>query len=646
MEKMNWIQRQSLKIAIAYIALAGLWIILSDAALLHLAPHWDSGALNTVNSIKGLAFVLVTAGLLYWMVRRSLTQQEKGKNQYLALIDHAPIAMLIHVTDRVQYANAAALRLFRAENTEQLIGCDVQQLVPLAFRNTMRLRIARMRETGLPAPPLAQELVRLDGSAVKAEVAALPVEWNGAPAIQVVINDLSEASAYAARLSHITTHDLLTDLPNRTLLHDRLSQEIIHARRIKRTTAVLVMDVARLQSVNDSYGFEAGDELLRALADNLREAVRPGDTVARIAGDQFAILLADLHDRSGLLNTIEKVRSSAAHTYMVADKSVYVTLHSGVAVWPGDGEDAEALLGNAVTACNRAKKSGSANTEFYAPTLSQISRQRISTELALIEAISERQFVLYFQPKVSARSGTVTSCEALIRWKHPQRGIVPPAEFIAFAEETGHIQQIGDWALREACRQMSLWQKQGLGSMPTAVNLSALQLRQPGLEAMVSELIHQYDLPPSSLELELTESMIAADTVNTVNVINQLQALGVKLSLDDFGTGYSSFSYLKSFHLDHLKIDMSFVHDIATSESSARITQAIITLGHGLDMEVIAEGVETAEQARLLESWGCDIFQGYYFGRPVDAAQFTRILEESGKFSWNNEHSPDSPPPA
>ena len=465
---MNWIQRQSLKIAITYVALAGLWIILSDAVLLDLSPRWAPETLSTINSLKGLGFVLVTAGLLYWMVRRSLTRQEKGESQYRALIDHAPIAMLIYAADRVQYANAAALHLFRAENPEQLVGCGIQQLVPPASRNTVRLRMNRLRETGLPAPPLAQELLRLDGSVVQAEVAALPVQWDGAPAIQVVINDLSEAAAYAARLSHITTHDLLTDLPNRTLLHDRLSQEIIHAGRIQRISAVLVMDVARLQSVNDSYGFEAGDELLRALADNLREAVRPGDTVARISGDQFAVLLADLHDRSGLLTAIEKVRTGAAHTYTVAGKEVYVTLHSGAAVWPGDGEDAEALLGNAVTACNRAKKSGSIDTEFYAPSLSQIS-------------------------------------------------------------------------------------------------------------------------------------------------------------------------------LDHLKIDMSFIRDIARSENDARITQAIITLGHGLDMEVIAEGVETAEQARLLEIWGCDIFQGYYFGRPVDAAQFTRMLDESKEFSWKNEHSPGSP---
>ncbi len=631
---MDWVRRQSLTVAATYIIVAGLWIILSDRVLIAAVPETAVVTLAILQSVKGIGFVLVSGAFLYWLMERGMRQHIRIQDQYKELVELAPIAIFIQADDEVRYANAAALVLFGAESPDELLGRNIMSLITPEYHNSVRLRMAQLRATGMQVPPVEQDMIRLDGTIVRAEVAALPATWQGQPGVQVILNDLSQKRANEARLSHIITHDELTDLPNRTLLHDRLAQEIIHARRIGRSLALLVMDVARLQFINDSYGYEAGDQLLKSLANSLRESVRPGDTVARISGDQFAVLLSDLHDRSGLLTAIEKVRNSFAHTYKVSGNEVYVTLHSGAAAWPDDGDDPDALLGNAITACYRAKKSGSVETEFYAPSITAASRKRVTMELALIEAIANREFLLHYQPKVNARNGMIVGCEALIRWNSPKLGLISPIQFIPLAEETGHIQQVGDWVLREACRQMGEWKNLGLGVVPTAVNLSAPQLHQPGLKPMIYELIYEYGLTPSCLELELTESMIMGDTPRAIGVINRLRALGIKFSLDDFGTGYSSFSYLKTFRMDHLKIDISFVRDIVQSESSARITQSIIALGHGLGLKVIAEGVETVEQARLLADWDCDIFQGYYFSRPVDAAQFTRLLSDKCTYSW------------
>lgn len=618
-----------MKVAAIYLALACAWIVLSDRVLAWMPGGGDAETLARMQSLKGLLFVLVTTLLLYVLVVRSLRRQQATQQQYQDLVELSPNSIFVQQDEVIHFINSAGVRFFGAASASEIIGSSPFRFLHPDFHGTVRQRIAEAHKDGLPQPVLEERFIRIDGREVSAEVIAVPFSYQGRPAMQVILRDLSEEKIHAEHMAHLANHDTLTGLPNNALLKDRIGQQVIHARRLKRRLALLVLDVAGLHFINDSYGYAAGDQVLQHLAGELRAVVRPGDTVARIAGDEFAVLLSDLNDRAGLLTAIEKIRGSLVKTYDIAGREVFVTLHGGVTIWPEDGEDADTLLKNAISAAYRAKKEGSVETEFYARTMSEESRRRVTMELALTEAIESGQFLLHYQPKVDAHSGRIIGCEALIRWNNPGLGMVMPDQFIPLAEENGRIIQIGDWVIREACRQIAEWRSQGLGTVSVAVNLSARQLHQPGLIASISETLRSLGIAPRHLCVELTESMIMNNARRSIAAINRLQELGLHLSLDDFGTGYSSFSYLKTFTVDELKIDKSFVRDLHVGARDLRIVQAIIAIGHTLGIEVVAEGVETADQADILRELGCDRLQGYHFGRPMDALSFTELLRQS-----------------
>ncbi|WP_395407202.1 putative bifunctional diguanylate cyclase/phosphodiesterase [Pseudoduganella sp. UC29_106] len=430
------------------------------------------------------------------------------------------------------------------------------------------------------------------------------------------------------RIQHIAHHDVLTGLPNRMLLQDRLSQAIAYANRSGHPLWVMLIDLDRFKFVNDSLGHKAGDLLLKTVATRLQSSVRESDTVARLSGDEFVAVLSEYPDESLSPVIIERVMKALAQPVMLEGKEFFVTCSIGVAVYEADGTPAERLIEHADIAMYSAKKQGRNCFQFYQPAMNEEAQERIRIESALRNALERDEFVLHYQPQVDLDSGRIVGMEALLRWQHPELGMVPPARFIGLAEETGLIVPIGAWVLRTACAQAKTWHEAGYEGLRVGVNLSARQFGQQNLVASIATALAETGLPASALEIELTESLFMNDVTQAVNLLHELKALGVALAIDDFGTGYSSFSYLRNFPIDVLKIDRSFVSDIATDADDAAIVVSIIALAHNLQLRVIAEGVESEEQLEFLRRHGCDEMQGYYFSRPVAPPEFEQLLHE------------------
>jgi len=431
------------------------------------------------------------------------------------------------------------------------------------------------------------------------------------------------------QLRHLATHDALTGLPNRVLLDDRLAQAMAHADRDGRLFALLVCDLDRFKLINDSLGHRAGDELLQEVARRLSEIVRAGDTVARIGGDEFVLVsnsIADAEDATSLaVRAIEVLHTPVR----IVGIDVHTSPSVGIAIYPADGGSIEHLLAHADAAMYAAKLRGRGNVQCYVPGMHAGTEDKVQLESDLHSAVALNQFELYYQPKVDARSGVVRSAEALIRWMHPTRGIVLPADFIPLAEDCGLIGNIGEWVIREACRQARVWQLQGVPSLRVSVNLSASQFRGGDLVDSIQRALNDAALEARYLEVEITESAVMSDPEQSTAVLEQLSTMGVLVSVDDFGTGYSSMSYLRRFPIDKLKIDRVFVNEIVNRPEDASIVRAIISLAHSLNLRVVAEGVENPAQLEFLNAAGCDEYQGYHFSRPLPAADFERLIRES-----------------
>lgn len=439
-------------------------------------------------------------------------------------------------------------------------------------------------------------------------------------------NVLLESSADT--LKHQATHDALTGLPNRALLEDRLKQAISYADRYARLMTVVFINLDGFKMVNDSLGRKAGDELLKAMAARMSQCLRSVDTVVRTGGDEFVVVLYDRPgDGTEIAPALQRLLDAIALPVQIDGQAVQVTGSMGVATYPADGADADALVMNADAAMYRAKASGRNNFQFYAAEMSGTSRDRLAMREGLRHAIARGELHLAYQPKVDMGSGEVIGVEALVRWQHPERGLVSPTDFIPLAEETGLIVPIGEWVLRTACFQHMAWQRAGLPAFGVSVNVSARQFRERTLIEQVARALADSGLEARFLELELTESMVMDDLESALLSMKALQAMGVQLSIDDFGTGYSSLSALKRFPIARLKIDRAFVRDIPDDDEDKAIAKAIISLGHELNLKVIAEGVENEQQLEFLRANGCDEMQGYLFSPPVSPAQLAVLVK-------------------
>lgn len=431
-------------------------------------------------------------------------------------------------------------------------------------------------------------------------------------------------------IEHIVHYDPLTNLPNRLLFLDRVDQELARAQRDGHFVAIVFIDLDRFKQVNDSFGHPVGDMLLKVVAERLASHVRMGDTVSRMGGDEFSLLLAGMRGIHDAGEIAQKILDSFAHdSISVAGSEIFVATSIGISIYPFDGVDATALMKNADAALFHAKNEGRNNFQYYAAQMNAMAWQRLTLETELRRALEREEFVLYYQPKVDLVGGQVIGMEALLRWQSPERGLVAPGNFIPLLEETGLILPVGEWVLRAACKQAREWQTSGFSATRIAVNLSALQFRQHAFSDLVLGILDDNELDPSmgSFELELTESLLMKNVERTIATLNALHEKGVTFSIDDFGTGYSSLSYLKRFPIDCLKIDQSFVRDLSSNPDDAAIVNAIIALGHSLGMGVIAEGVETREQLNHLRKMECNEIQGYLFSRPVPAVEMTRLLQ-------------------
>jgi len=393
------------------------------------------------------------------------------------------------------------------------------------------------------------------------------------------------------------------------------------------------MDLDHFKFVNDSLGHSVGDKLLKAMGDRLRGTLREGDTVGRVGGDEFVLILADQNNEEVIFRAMQRISAKVAEPITVEGKELYVTCSAGISLYPQDGPDVDTLLKNADAAMYRAKEHGRSNFQFYTSEMNDRVNERLALEGALRRALERQEFLLHYQQKVDLRSGSIIGAEALVRWMHPEWGLVRPARFISLAEETGLIVPLGEWVLREACRQTRAWLDQGLEPGVVSVNLSARQFRQQDLVRMVSRILEETRLDPAHLEMELTESMVMHNVDSAIATLQGLKSLGVRLSVDDFGTGYSSLSYLKDLPIDALKIDRSFVRDIGGGAETGEgvLAQAIISLGHNLHLKVVAEGVETDAQVRFLRRHACDEVQGFLYGEPVAPEAHARLLDKAGR---------------
>ena len=458
--------------------------------------------------------------------------------------------------------------------------------------------------------------------------------------VVAIVRDITERKRAEERIYHMAHHDALTGLPNRSLICDRLEQSIAHAERNKESVLVAFIDLDSFKLVNDTLGHNAGDELLKEVAGRMVGCVRREDTVGRFGGDEFVLVLPHVDDNPHVLvPLLNKILESVVQPIVLEGQKMQVSCSIGVAVYPRDGRDTDTLMMHADAAMYRAKDSGKNNCQFYTHEMNAGLEEKLALTEGLRKALEERQLSLVYQPKVNLETGRMFGVEALLRWHHPERGMVSPCQFIPLAEENGMIIQIGEWVLREACRQARAWQDARLPPQVVSVNVSARQFDDPRLVERVAKALECSGLEPRWLELEVTESMIMRDTAQSVAKMRQLEAMGIALAIDDFGTGYSSLAALKSFPISRLKIDQSFVRDLVGSADDQAITCAIISLSHQLDMRVIAEGVETEQQRSFLQQHGCDEIQGYLSGRPMPPQQITSILLGYNACSLNTEQA-------
>jgi diguanylate cyclase (GGDEF)-like protein/PAS domain S-box-containing protein len=528
----------------------------------------------------------------------------------------------------IVYVNPAFTRITGWENDE-VLGKSGRILVANELQQP-EMEVIRHALRGRTTGQAVLRCFRKDGQFFWNELHVAPIRNARQETTHYVsvISDVSERILREGQLAHLAMHDPLTGLANRTLLNDRLRQAIARADRDERLVALLLIDLDRFKQVNDSLGHGTGDMLLHMVASRLKGLALESDTLARLGGDEFVLLLTDLENELDVPRTGQMLIDQLSMPFEINGEEIVVTPSIGAAIYPLNATDPENLLRLADVAMYSAKESGRNTFRHFAPEMNQRSQHQLTLEKDLRHALERNELVLYYQPKADLYSGNITGCEALIRWQHPEHGLVPPAQFIPLAEASGIIVPIGSWVLREACRQAAQWQREGLPPLRVAVNLSPLQFRQPDLVEQVAKELANSGLDPCWLELEVTESLVMDNPEAATDFLNRLKKMGVRLAMDDFGTGYSSLSYLKRFPFDVLKIDRSFVQNIVSEPDDAVIAVAVIAMAHSLGLHVIAEGVEDEAQMRYLRSHLCDEIQGYLFSRPLPAAELAAFLRD------------------
>jgi diguanylate cyclase (GGDEF)-like protein/PAS domain S-box-containing protein len=557
--------------------------------------------------------------------KRAADALRESEARFRTLAETAPCAIFIYQGDEFRYVNPAAAAI-SGWPRETLSKLAFWELLHPDFREAVVER-GRARQRGETVPARYEfKIVRRDGAERWLDFSASQIEFHGRPAGLGIAFDITERKRAEEQIKNLAYHDVLTGLPNRLLCNDRLSVAVAQAHRRAERLAVLFLDLDRFKVINDSLGHTLGDRLLQKVGERLQSTVREGDTVARLGGDEFILLLPDAHRAEDATRVAEKLLDALKLPFRVEDRELFVTASIGISLFPEDGVDAESLIKNADTAMYRAKEQGRDNYQLYTHTMNETAVERLALESSLRKAMPLEQLELHYQPIVEVQTGRVHGVEALLRWRHPDRGLVFPSEFIALAEVTSLIVPMGPWVLRTACAQARRWQERGHPELAVSVNISAREFQHPDLVSQVRRALEETRLPPRCLELEITESHAMQNAEMTIATLREVKALGVRVSIDDFGIGYSSLSYLKRLPIDTLKIDQSFVRDITTDPDDAAIATAVIALAHTLKLQVVAEGVETDEQLAFLAARQCDRMQGYLFSPALPAAGCEALL--------------------
>ncbi|MGE5384898.1 MAG: EAL domain-containing protein [Betaproteobacteria bacterium] len=555
------------------------------------------------------------------------------KRVELALAEHeqllsitmnsAQVGFFVVQEDKLAFVNPLLPQLF-GYTAEEMIGMNPVNLTASEKRD-MVMDQQRRRAAGEGGKSYESLALRKDGSTFPVMILASPTNFRGQMASVGTVFDLTERKEAEKRILELAFFDPLTKLPNRRLLEDRFNQALAQAERKRGKLAVFFLDLDNFKRVNESLGHSVGDQLLCAMADRIQKLVRKEDTAARLGGDEFIMVLpnAGAEDAAELALRFMRVCSEA---FLLGPHELSITSSVGISLFPDDGRDFETLLKNADTAMYQAKEAGRQNFQFYSHNMNVATLERLLLENSLRHALADDQFMLVYQPVVALKTGEVIGCEALIRWRHPELGLVPPGRFIPVAEDTGLINGIGEWVLNEACRQAKAWQDTGLNPVTMAVNVSPVQFRQNGFVGMVAGILTSSGLDSKYLELELTERTVMHDAETNLGTLSSLHRMGVELAVDDFGTGYSSLAYLKRFPVGKLKIDQSFVRDIVEDADDLAIAATVVTIGHSLRLNVLAEGVENEQQLHLLEARHCDMAQGYHFSVPLPPGDFAELL--------------------
>jgi diguanylate cyclase (GGDEF)-like protein/PAS domain S-box-containing protein len=566
------------------------------------------------------------------VISEDITERKQAEAQSARLgriLDHSSNEIYMFNADSLRFdqVNQGALRNlgYTLEEMQALTPLDLKPEIGAAQFEAL---LEPLRSGSQEVVTLDTRHRRKDGSLYPVEVRLQLSRTEHPPVFVAIVQDISARKDAESRLDRLAHYDSLTGLPNRSLFGDRLRQAILEADRREHLVALLFMDLDRFKLINDNLGHKVGDRLLIQVAERLGTCVRRSDTLARIGGDEFTLVLTDIVHVDHVAHVAQKILDAFTQPFQVDDNELFVTISIGITICPFDDKNMEALLQNADIAMYKAKEQGRNGFQFYTADMNTRTHKRLDLETALRRALERNELVLHYQPQVDLQSGKIFAMESLLRWQRPEQGLVSPADFIPLAEETGLIVPIGEWVLRTACAQNKAWQDAGLAPLRVAVNLSARQFQQKNLIQTISAALRDSGLQPHYLDIEITESMVMQNAAAAVKTLNELDAMGVVLSIDDFGTGYSSLSYLKRFPIDCLKIDKSFVNDVTTNPDDAAIASAIITMARSLGMKVVAEGVETEGQLRFLRARGCDAVQGYYFSRPVPAEAFLGLLRE------------------
>ncbi len=579
-------------------------------------------------------------------LRAEMTERKQAEERlresearHRAVVDTAPDG-IVTVDSRgiIKSFNPGAERIF-GYTAEQAVGQTATLLVPeqlkTAYLEGMRRYAELSRE---PALERTLESIgrRKDGSEFPIELSIAEIREQKGIVFTAIVRDATERKNAQEQLRYQAFHDPLTGLPNRALFQDRVDQALSRAARRYTSVVVLFLDLDRFKVINDSLGHEAGDHLLIGVGERLRRCVHPEDTVARLGGDEFVILVEESAELDRAIRLAEQIREDLRAPFVIAGQEMVVTASVGIAISEPGVESVSELMRKADVAMYRAKAKGKARHEVFDLWMNADTLRRLETENELRHAIEHGELRVHYQPKVELATGRIVGVEALVRWEHTQRGLVPPAEFIPLAEETGLILPLGRWVMEEACRQMKAWHEQCHSDPPLtlSVNLSPSQFQHPTIVEDVAQVLRETGLSAGSLELEITESAAMEDAEGSIAMLGRLKALGLKLGIDDFGTGYSSLSYLKRFPVDTLKIDKSFVGVLGQGAEGTAIVESVITLAHALGLQVTAEGLETAEQLAQLRVLGCELAQGYYFSVPLPAEAAGALLESGHHSEW------------